>query len=276
MNEETVLEPEKATIVSVRELTDTEKLFEIELDSGDSLGHMPGQFVELYLPGIGEAPFSVTSSPTKNGPFELCVRAIGNVTNALHRKEEGDKVGIRGPYGNGFDVKSMKGKDLLFISGGIGLAPLRSLINYVRDNKEDYGESTILYGCEKPSERLFEDELERWKELDFFDCRETVDKCPKGADWDGNVGVITTLIPDVGFDPETTYAVVCGPPVMYKFVMQELDDKDLPSDHRILSLERRMRCGVGECGHCQIGGYYVCQDGPVFNYADIKDVEEAI
>ncbi len=276
MTEDTILEPEKATIVSTRDLTEKEKLFEIELDSGESLNHKPGQFVELYLPGIGEAPFSVTSSPTKDGPFELCVRAIGNVTNALHRMGEGDKLGIRGPYGNGFDVEFLKGKDLLFIGGGIGLAPLRSLINYVRDNEEDYGESTILYGCKEPCERLYENELERWKELDFFDCRETVDSCPADAEWDGNVGVITTLIPEVDFDPETTYAIVCGPPVMYKFVMQELDDKDLPSDHRILSLERRMRCGVGECGHCQIGGYYVCQDGPVFNYAEIEDEEEAI
>lgn len=276
MTEKTILEPEKATIVSARDLTDTEKLFEIELDSGEHLNHIPGQFVELYIPGIGEAPFSVTSAPTKDGPFELCVRAIGNVTNALHRMVEGDKIGIRGPYGNGFDVEFLKGKDLLFIGGGIGLAPLRSLINYVRDNEEEYGESVILYGCKEPCERLYEDELERWKELDFFDCRETVDSCPADSEWEGNVGVITTLIPEVDFDPETTYAIVCGPPVMYKFVMQELDDKNLPANHRILSLERRMRCGVGECGHCQIGGYYVCQDGPVFNYAEIKDEEEAI
>lgn len=276
MTVDTILEPDKATIVSVRNLTDMEKLFEIELDSGESLNHKPGQFVELYIPGIGEAPFSITSSPTKEGPFELCVRAIGNVTNALHRMEEGDKVGIRGPYGNGFDVEFLKDKDLLFVGGGLGLAPLRSLINYVRDNKEDYGESTILYGCKEPSERLYENELERWKGMGFFECRETVDSCPADADWDGNVGVITTLIPEVDFDPETTYAIVCGPPVMYKFVMQELDDKELPDDHRFLSLERRMRCGVGECGHCQIGGYYVCQDGPVFNYSEIKDEEETI
>lgn len=276
MSEDSILEPEKATIVSTRELTETEKLFEIEFDSGKSLNHKPGQFIELYLPGIGEAPFSVSSSPTKEGPFELCIRAIGNVTNALHARGSGTKIGIRGPYGNGFDVDFLKGKDILFIGGGLGLAPLKSLINYVKDNKEDYGESTILYGCKEPCERLYEDELAMWKEMDFFECKETVDSCPADSSWDGNVGVITTLIPEVDFDPETTYAVVCGPPVMYKFVMQELDEKGLPDDHRILSLERRMRCGVGECGHCQIGNYYVCQDGPVFNYAEIKDVEEAI
>ncbi|KXB05769.1 oxidoreductase [candidate division MSBL1 archaeon SCGC-AAA382A03] len=276
IRDKTVLEPEKATIVSIKELTDKEKLFEVELDNGKSLDQTPGQFVELYMPGYGEAPFSISSSPTKDGPFELCIRKVGRVTNALHRAKEGDKIGIRGPFGNGFDVEFLKGKDLLFISGGLGLAPLRSLINYVKDNSEDYGKTNILYGCKEPSERLFIDELNEWKKQDFCDAQETVDSCPADAEWDGNVGVITTLIPEVDFDPETTYAVVCGPPVIYKFVMQELDKKNLSDDHRFLSLERRMKCGVGECGHCQIGEYYVCRDGPVFNYAEIKDEEEAI
>lgn len=276
MKNETLLTPEKATIVSITCMTEQEKLFEIELDNGESLDHKPGQFVELYLPGYGEAPFSISSSPTKDGPFEICVREVGRVTGGLHQAEEGDKVGIRGPFGNGFDVEFLKGKDVLFIGGGLGIAPLRSLINYVRDNAEDYGETTILYGCKEPSERLFVDELEEWQGHEFCDARETVDSCPADAEWDGNVGVITTLIPEVDFDPESTYAVVCGPPVMYKFVMQELDKKGLPDDHRFLSLERRMKCGVGECGHCQIGDLYVCQDGPVFNYAEIKDMEEAI
>lgn len=273
---ETIMKPKKATIVTVKELTDKEKLFEIELDNGESLNHDPGQFVELYLPGYGEAPFSISSSPTKDGPFELCVRKVGRVTTGLHKANEGDKVGIRGPYGNGFDVDFLKGKDLLFICGGLGIAPLRSLVWYVRDNCDDYGETHLLYGCKEPSERLFVDELEKWRKDDFCSLEETVDSCPAEADWDYNVGVITTLIPEVDIDPETTYAVVCGPPVMYNFVMQELDKKELPDDHRFLSLERRMKCGLGECGHCQIGEYYVCRDGPVFNYAEIKDEEEAI
>ncbi|KXA97718.1 oxidoreductase [candidate division MSBL1 archaeon SCGC-AAA259I14] len=272
----TVFEPEKATVLSIRELTNQEKLFELELDNGESLDHKPGQFIELYLPGYGEAPFSISSSPTKDGPFELCIRAVGRVTNALHRLDRGEKVGIRGPFGNGFPVESLKGQDLLFIGGGLGLAPLRSFINYVLSKKEDYGVTTVLYGCKNPLQRIFTSELERWKELKALDCIETVDRCPVDIDWEGEVGVITKLIPRVDLDPETSYAIVCGPPVMYKFVMQELDKKNLPDDHRFLSLERRMRCGIGECGHCQIGEYYVCRDGPVFNYADIKDEEEAI
>lgn len=276
MMEESIFESEKATIVSIKELTDKEKLFEIEMDNGQSLNHDPGQFVELYLPGYGEAPFSISSSPTKDGPFELGIRKVGNVTNELHRKEVGDKVGIRGPFGNGFPVDFLKGKDLLFISGGLGIVPLRSLINYVHENNDEYGESTILYGCKEPAERLFIDEITEWRKCEKFQCLETVDSCPADSDWEGNVGVITELIPKVDFDPKTTYAVVCGPPVMYKFVMKELDEKGLPDENRFLSLERRMECGVGECGHCQIGEYYVCRDGPVFNYAEIKDEGEAI
>lgn len=276
MREESIYKPESATIVGKRDLTDTEKLFEIEMDDGSELDHQPGQFVQLYIPGIGEAPFSICSSPTKDGPFELCVRAVGNVTENLHEMGEGDKVGIRGPFGNGFDVDFLVGKDLIFIGGGLGLAPLRSLINYVLDKRKNFGDATILYGCKKPCQVLFSDEIAMWEEECDVDCRKTVDKCPDEACWDGNIGVITTLIPDIDFDPETTYSVICGPPVMYKFVMQELDEIGMPEDHRFVSLERRMRCGVGKCGHCQINDLYVCQDGPVFNYDEIKDMGEAL
>ncbi|KXB08300.1 oxidoreductase [candidate division MSBL1 archaeon SCGC-AAA382M17] len=276
MSEKPLLEPGKATIVSVRRLTEGERVFEIELDSGESLGHEPGQFVQVYVPGFGEAPISITSSPTKEGPFELCVRAVGNVTNALHSLEVGDNIGIRGPYGNGFDVGFFEGKDMLFVAGGLGLAPLRSLINYVVDNREDYGKVTTLYGCKTPLDLLFEGELKRWEESDVMDFSVTVDKCPVNVTWNDNVGVITELIPGIDVDPEGTYSAVCGPPVMYKFVIQELKEKEIPDNHIFLSLERRMRCGVGECGHCQIGEFYACIDGPVFNYSDIKGVEEAL
>lgn len=276
MNEEFLYEPRVATIVSKRKLTENERLFEIELDDGSELDHEPGQFVQLYLPGVGEAPISITSSPTKEGPFELCVRAVGNVTNAFHRMEEGDEIGIRGPFGNGFDVEFLEGKDILFIGGGLGLVALRSLINYVLDKKEKFGEKIILYGCKRPCEILFEEEVESWVESCDVDCRRTVDACSEGVCWNGNIGVITTLIPAVDFNPDTTYAAICGPPVMYKFVMEELDEAGLPEDHRFVSLERRMRCGVGKCGHCQVDDLYVCTDGPVFNYADIKDLGEAL
>ena len=268
--------PVPATITRIEKETSRSKLFEIQLDSGKPLGHVPGQFVEVSILGVGEAPISVSSSPTKEDGFELCVRAVGNVTNALHNMKVGDKIGIRGPFGKGFDIEFLKGKDLLFVGGGLGVVPLRSLINYVLDKREDFGQVTILYGCKEPCELLFSVEVAQWKRRRDVKYHVTVDKCPDGECWEGNIGVITTLIPDVHFNVEKTYAIVVGPPVMYKFVVSSLKEKGVPDDHIILSLERHMKCGVGKCGHCQINKVYVCQDGPVFNYADLKDLPEAI
>jgi sulfite reductase subunit B len=265
--------PMPARIVRSEQVTATEKLFELQLEGGADLGHQPGQFVEVSLFGYGEAPISVSSSPTRKGSFELCVRAAGSLTNAMHKLPEGATIGIRGPFGNGFDTEQLKGKDIIFIGGGIGLVPLRSLINYVLDNRKDYGKTTILYGTKSPAEILFSDELKAWEENPTVDYRITVDKGDEN--WTGHVGVITTLISDISPDPDTTYAIVVGPPIMYKFALLSLRSKDFRDDHVIVSLERRMKCGVGKCGHCQINSVYVCQDGPVFNYAKIKDFPEA-
>ncbi|MCW4008634.1 MAG: 4Fe-4S dicluster domain-containing protein [Candidatus Bathyarchaeota archaeon] len=268
--------PKLATIVRKVPMTAKETLFEIKLDDGTDLNHKPGQFVEVSVFGVGEAPISISSSPTKKGTFELCVRKVGSVTTRLHALNVGDKVGIRGPFGNGFDAKQLKGKDLLFIAGGLGIAPLRSLFNYVLDNRKDYGRIILLYGCKEPREMLFGDELRALAKRNDVEFKPTVDWCPENELWEGNIGVITTLIPQVNFDPETTYAIVCGPPIMYKFVIADLKSRKVPDDHIILSLERRMKCGVGKCGHCQINQIYVCKDGPVFNYSKIKGIPEAL
>ncbi len=268
--------PKQATVVKKQQMTTQESLFEVKLDDGSVLGHKPGQFVEVSIFGVGEAPISVSSSPTKKDAFELCVRKLGNVTNVLHTLNVGDKVGIRGPFGNGFDAEFLKGKDLLFVVGGLGLAPLRSLFNYVLDNRKDYGQVSLLYGCKEPREMLFTDELLALAKRDDVDFKPTVNWCPENETWSGNIGLITTLIPQVNFDPEKTYALLCGPPIMYKFVIADLKAKNLPDDHIILSLERRMKCGVGKCGHCQINQIYVCKDGPVFNYSKIKGIPEAL
>ncbi|MEM3377853.1 MAG: 4Fe-4S dicluster domain-containing protein [Candidatus Bathyarchaeia archaeon] len=268
--------PKLATIVKKVPMTAKETLFEIKLDDGTDLKHKPGQFVEVSVFGVGEAPISISSSPTKKGTFELCVRKVGSVTTRLHALSVGDKVGIRGPFGNGFDAEQLKGKDLLFIAGGLGIAPLRSLFNYVLDNRKDYGRVILLYGCKEPREMLFGDELRALAKRNDVEFKPTVDWCPENELWEGNIGVITTLIPQVNFDPETTYAIVCGPPIMYKFVIADLKSRKVPDDHIILSLERRMKCGVGKCGHCQINQIYVCKDGPVFNYSKIKGVPEAL
>ncbi len=268
--------PRLATIVRKKPMGANEALFEIKLDDGSDLGHKPGQFVEVSVFGVGEAPISLSSSPTKKGTFELCVRKAGNVTTKLHTLNVGDRVGIRGPFGNGFDADFLKGKDLLFIAGGLGIAPLRSLFNYVLDNRNDYGRVILLYGCKEPRESLFNDELLLLAQRDDMEFKPTVNWCPEDEVWTGNIGVITTLIPQVDFDPEKTYAIVCGPPIMYEFVIGDLKEKNVPDDHIILSLERRMKCGVGKCGHCQINQIYVCKDGPVFSYSKIKGVPEAL
>jgi NAD(P)H-flavin reductase/NAD-dependent dihydropyrimidine dehydrogenase PreA subunit len=268
--------PRLATIIKKVPMTSMETLFEIKLDDKSELNHKPGQFVEVSVFGIGEAPISLSSSPTKKETFEVCVRKLGNVTTKLHKLNVGDKVGIRGPFGNGFDTDSLKGKDLLFIAGGLGIAPLRSLINYVFDKRKDFGRVFLLYGCKEPKELLFGDELVSIASKENVEFKPTVNWCPENEVWNGSIGVITTLIPQVSFDPEKTLAILCGPPVMYKFVIADLKGRKMPDDHIIMSLERRMKCGVGKCGHCQINQIYVCKDGPVFNYSKIKGVPEAL
>ncbi|MBI5000880.1 MAG: 4Fe-4S dicluster domain-containing protein [Euryarchaeota archaeon] len=266
--------PQAATIKRVEKLSAKETMFEITLDSGKTLGHTPGQFVEVSIMGMGEAPISVSSAPNGKS-FEIVVRKVGDVTSKIHTMKAGDKVGIRGPFGRGFNVEGLKGRNILFIGGGIGIIPMRSFINYVLDHRKEYGEVTILYGCKEPCEMLFSKEVASWSKRDDIQHKRTVDKCPDGECWDGDLGVITTLIPKVKFDPKTTVAVVVGPPIMYKFVNRELLKLGVPEENIVVSLERRMKCGVGKCGHCQINGVYVCKEGPVFNYRDLKNLPEA-
>lgn len=267
-------EVKAATILRTQQLTELEKYFEIRLPNGEDLGHHPGQFVMISVPGVGEAPISVSSSPNKKGAFELVVRRAGMLTEFLHKMKEGDSVGIRGPFGRGFPEDLLKGKDLLMIGGGCGTIPLHSLITFVMDNREKFGKVNILMGCKSPEMMLFKEEFDEWlkKPNVFMDM--TVDR--GGPGWKGKVGLITKLIPDVEIDPKKTYAVVVGPPIMYKFVIQELLKRDIPDTQIILSLERHMKCGVGKCGHCQIGDRYCCQDGPVFSYAEIRHNIEAL
>ena len=270
----TAYEIKSAKIIKTRQLTSKEKLFELAFLDGQILNHDPGQFVELSLFGSGEAPISVCSSPTIQDSFELCVRNVGRFTSAMHRLETGDEIGVRGPFGKGFPVSILEGNDLLIIAGGLGIVPVRSLINYVIDNRRDFGKATILLGCNTPENMLFGDEIQNWiKRIDVnFSC--TVDRAD--PEWKGNVGVITTLIPGVNLDPTRTFAIVVGPPVMYKYVISELIKKKIPERQILVSLERHMKCGLGKCGHCQIHNLYCCKDGPVFRYDQIKHLKGAI
>jgi sulfite reductase subunit B len=266
--------PTMCKVTQTKQITEMEKWYELELPAGQDLGHEPGQFVEVSAFGIGEAPISISSSPSKLGKFELCIRQVGTLTNVLKRYEEGDLIGIRGPFGKGYPIEKFLGKDILIVAGGIGLVPLRSLINYVLDNRQDFRRLIILYGAKTPSDLLFKDEIDAWQARDDVEVHVTVDQGDEN--WTGNTGVITTLIPGLDLDLSMTIAAITGPPIMYKFVVMSLKSKQLQDDNIYLSLERRMKCGVGKCGHCQINGVYCCQDGPVFNYTDIKSLEEAL
>lgn len=267
--------PEVVTLTKASMMTTVDRYFEFKLNSGKDLGHKPGQFAEISIPGIGEGPFSVSSSPTLKGKFEMVIRNVGVVTDALHKLQPGDTVGLRGPFGSNFPMDKLKGRDLLFIAGGIGLVPLRSAINYALDNRKDYGKITIMFGTRDITQRLFTDELSQWSMRQDIQFLETLDV--GNPSWKGNVGVITTLFPKIkDVNPEKTTAFIVGPPIMYKFVIVELYKLNFKKPDIIVSLERNMKCGVGKCGHCQINHVYVCQDGPVFTLDAISELREAI
>jgi len=214
--------PEIATITKIEQMSPTEKLFDIKIDNPESqkaFDFFPGQFVELTVFGLGEAPFSIPSSPNNKDYFQLCIRDIGNVSGALHRMKPGDKIGIRGPFGKGyFPFEKMKGKDVIIVAGGLGLAPVMPLIHTILEDRENYKRLVIIYGTIDPENILFKKEIEDWKKRDDIELCLTVDN-PDEA-WQGEVGVCTNLIPGIDCGPDT-YAVVCGPPVMYKFVVSE-------------------------------------------------------
>jgi NAD(P)H-flavin reductase len=268
--------PTACEIVAVSDLTPDEKLFRVRKNDGKALGHLPGQFVQVSLLGWGEAPISVASSPTRGTIFELGVRRAGSLTSALHDLTAGDIIGIRGPFGHSFDLSFLRGQDLLLISGGCGLAPLRSLIQYCEDRSEEFGAITILYGAKSPEYVLFQDEVASWEASERFACGVTVDRAPDGACYDGAVGLVTSLIPPLAFDAARTVAVIVGPPVMYRAVIGELKRKGLGSERIVVSLERHMQCGVGKCGHCTIEHLYCCKDGPVFRLDEIENLRGAL
>ncbi|MCE7945927.1 MAG: oxidoreductase [Chloroflexi bacterium CFX4] len=271
---ESIYMPTPARITAVKTFTPTEKFFKIALPSGFSLAHRPGQFVEVSVFGVGEAPISICSAPSRsNGTFEMCVRAVGKLTDALHRLAAGSTIAIRGPFGRGFPIERFRGKDIIFVAGGLGLAPLRSLIDEVINDRGKFGRIHLLYGTRTPQDILFAEDLVAWANAPRTEVHITVDR-PDEA-WKGNVGVITKLFPKLRFHARNTVAIIVGPPVMYKFVLMELLGKGIADGNIWLSFERQMKCAVGKCGHCQLHHIYTCQDGPAFSYAQVKHLEEA-
>lgn len=267
--------PKAATLVDKEKLSDTVSRFSFRLDSGRNLAHKPGQFIQLSIFGVGEAPFSVSSHPSPDTPeFDIAVRKIGTVTNALHALEPGQKVGVRGPYGTFFPVQEFVGKDTLFIAGGLGFIPLRSLLNYQLRHRDEFGRIIILVGTRTPSERIFVHQIEELAGRQDVELLETVDRAENG--WTGNVGVVSTLLPKLSLDIDNTYVAMVGPPIMYRFVIKDCCGLGISPERIYVSLERKMKCGLGKCGHCQINGKSACIHGPVFKYTAIESLEEAI
>ncbi|HNS19100.1 MAG TPA: FAD/NAD(P)-binding protein [Sedimentisphaerales bacterium] len=266
--------PQLATVADISQMNATEKYLRLTMDGGQ-FDFLPGQFVEVSIAGIGEAPITISSSPTQKNGFELVVRKIGNVSGAIHNLQKGSKLGIRGPLGKGiYPVEEARGKNVVFVCGGLGLVPQRSFINYVFDNRSDYGDVAILQGTKNQDMRLFTSEIDAWTKRGDAQVLETLDE--GNPAWKGHVGVVTKLIRKVEMDLKSAKILVCGPPVMYKFVLMALEEYDVPHNNIFVNLERKMKCGVGKCGHCQINNAYVCMDGPVFRYSDLASLPEAI
>lgn len=265
--------PIMAEIQSIEPLTARESLFKVILP--ESLKHRPGQFVMAGLPGIGECAISISSSPESGHLLEMVIRKAGNVTGVLQQLKKSDLISIRGPFGSGFSLQDFKQKDIVIIAGGLGLVPLRSLISPIMAHKSDYGRVHLIIGSRTPREALFRSQIQQWKKQPDVHIVELVDDTDF-QDWDGDIGLVTEPIRHLSLDVDNTLLVLCGPPVMYKFVLLEFKLYfTLPGDQIFVDLERRMRCGLGKCGHCQINHVYCCKEGPVFRYSQLTELSEA-
>ena len=273
MNNE-VLIPSVAVITDVRTDTPDVKTFRVLTPDGKKpFEHMPGQCAMLSIPGVGEALFSITSSPTNREYMEFSIKKCGCLTSWIHMLEPGQQITIRGPYGNGFPVETeLRGKDLLFIAGGIGLAPLRSVINYCLDNRENYGKLQIIYGSRSKDDLVdYQEIIDEWMKAENVEVNLTIDREQEG--WDGHVGFVPNYVkersPDLGMT-----VLMCGPPIMIKFSLAGLKELGFTDTQVYTTMELRMKCGIGKCGRCNIGNKYVCKDGPVFRFDELGELPD--
>jgi NAD(P)H-flavin reductase len=236
----------------------------------DNFTFRAGQFAEYSAFGAGESTFCIASSPTRKGFIECCFRSVGRVTEALRRLEVGDTMGVRGPYGNSFPIEEFFGKNLLFVTGGIALPPLRTLIWNCLDWRDKFGDITIVYGARTESDLVYKRELQEWQERDDVRLVKTVDPGGNGPEWDGKVGFVPTVLEEAAPSADNTIALVCGPPIMIKFTLPVLEKLGFTDDQVYTTLENRMKCGLGKCGRCNVGNVYVCKDGPVFTARQVK------
>jgi len=263
--------PELATITKIIEETPNIKSFQVVFNDPEKMKTFkfePGQVGQLTVFGVGESTFVINSPPTRMEYLQFSVMRVGEVTTALHELYEGDQIGVRAPLGNWFPYEEMKGKNILFIGGGIGLAPLRTLILFMLDNRKDYEDITIIYGARTPPDLCYKDDLKDWESRPDVNLILTVDNEYPG--WDKRTGFVPTVLNEVAPKPDNTIAITCGPPIMIKFVLQNLVKLNFKDDQIITTLEKRMKCGIGICGRCNNGSKYACNDGPVFSLAQLK------
>ena len=268
--------PSLATVTEMRDLAQNIKLIQLRLDDPqirERFIYEPGQFAELSVFGVGESPFGLASSFEQGDVLEFAVARVGTLTEALFRLDVGDQVGIRGPLGNGFPMHEYKGKDVLVIGGGIGGAPLRPIIQTIFANRQDYGKVTILWAARNPELLVFTEEYDAWRAQPDVQMHITVDNAPEG--WEHEEGLITTLIEKINPSSENTVTVTCGPPIMIKFTMMTLAKLGFKPEQNWVTLEAKMKCGIGKCGRCNLGGKYICTDGPVFCFAEVQGFLES-
>lgn len=259
----------EAEVLDVTTESSTIKTF--RLKPRGEIGFRAGQFMDVTLPGIGEAPFTPSSNHDKKDSLDFTIMSAGRVTKLIHQLKAGDVVGLRGPYGSSYPLEKFKGKEIFIVGGGVGLAPLRALLYALFNEVNDYKKIILKYGSRAPADIIYKDEINTWTKHGGQVSVEVT--CDVGeASWQGNVGLVTTILKTDSLDMETAVSVVCGPPVMMKFVTFKLLDLGFKDSNIYLSMEKNMSCGIGKCGHCRIGPYYACKDGPVFTYDRIKDL----
>lgn len=265
------LVPAPVKVINITEETSDVKTFRLQTPDGKKpFAPMPGQLAMISIPEVGEAMFSITAQG--EDWIESSVKRVGVLTEALHDLDVGDTIFVRGPYGNHFPVEELKGKNLLFVGGGIGLAPVRSLIRYCMEHREDYLDLDILYGSRTKEDLVFKEDLfENWP---CQECGTHVTIDVEESCWDGHVGFVPSYLEEKAFSPDNRVAVICGPPIMIKFCLAALDKMGFSKENIITTLEMRMKCGVGKCGRCNIGSKYVCLDGPVFTMAELDELPD--
>ncbi len=268
--------PIPASVVAVERQTADTYTCRLRLGNGAKFSFAPGQFNLVGCAGFGEAAISVSSGPGEGDTFEHTFRAVGRVTNELKRRAPKDQVFVRGPFGRGWPLAEARGRDVIIVAGGIGLCPLRSVVLTILGNRAEYGKVAILYGARTPRDVVFRSDLERWAGEGSMQVLTTVDEVPPGTQWPGQMGVVTTLYEHIDLDVQGAVACICGPEIMMRFALVGLLQRGISSGRAFVSLERRMRCGIAQCGHCQIGPKYVCKDGPVFSFRELREIGDTL